>query len=67
VLLTALWLAAGVSVDGWRLIMALGLAIYTVPSGADIEGALGRQTPQRETDERTHQHNRESSIVQKQR
>ena len=45
-LLTALWLAAGVTVDGWRLIMALGLAIYTVPSGADIEGALGRQTPQ---------------------
>ena len=50
-LLTALWLAAGVSVDGWRLIMALGLAIYTVPSSADIEGALGRQTPQRETHE----------------
>src|SRR6056297_1905691 len=57
VLLTALWLAAGVSVDGWRVIMALGLAIYTVPSGAYIEGALGRQTPQltdtRDTQRRT--------------
>jgi hypothetical protein len=30
--------------------MALGLAIYTVPSGADIEGALGRQTPQQNSE-----------------
>src|SRR6056297_4234898 len=44
VLLTATWIAAGVTVDGWRLIMALGLAIYTVPSGADIEGRSEEHT-----------------------
>ena len=47
-LLAATWLAAGVSLDGWRLIMALGLVIYTWPSGADIEGALGKQTVQQD-------------------
>jgi len=47
--LIALWLASGVSVDGWRLIMAVGLAIYTTPSRADVRGALGKQAAQTET------------------
>mgnify|MGYP000128986158 CR=1 FL=1 len=45
-LLAALWLVSGTSVDGWRLIFAVGLAAYTVPSPADIQGALGRQAVQ---------------------
>ena len=48
-ILALLWLVSGTSVDGWRLIFAVGLAIYTVPSGADVRGALGRQASQRET------------------
>lgn len=47
--LTAIWLASGVAVDGWRLLLAIGLAIYTVPSPADVRGALGRQAVQQET------------------
>jgi len=43
-------LSSGVSVDGWRLIMAVGLAIYTVPSAQDVRGALGRQQAQQEAD-----------------
>ena len=46
VLLAALWVAAGVSLDGWRLIAAIGLAIYAVPSPADIRGAAGLQQTQ---------------------
>jgi len=46
--LIALWLASSVSVDGWRLIMAVGLAIYTTPSATDIRGALGRQPAQQD-------------------
>jgi hypothetical protein len=47
--LAALWLLSGVTLDGWRLIAAIGLAIYTVPSRTDIEGALGRQDAQQTT------------------
>ena len=47
-LLTALWLLNGVSLEGWRLLLAIGLAIYTVPSGADVTGALGRQDVQQD-------------------
>ena len=46
--LAALWLAHGVDIDGWRLILAVGLAIYTTPSRADVRGALGRQAAQQE-------------------
>jgi len=46
--LALLWLASGTSVDGWRLIMAVGLAIYTTPSATDIRGALGKQAVQQE-------------------
>jgi len=46
--LTLLWLSSGTSVDGWRLIFAVGLAIYTVPSMSDIRGACGVQDVQRE-------------------
>jgi len=45
-ILTALWLSHGVSVDGWRLLLAVGLAIYTTPSLADVRGAVGRQAVQ---------------------
>jgi hypothetical protein len=48
--LALLWLFSGISVDGWRLIMAVGLAIYTVPSAQDVRGALGRQGVQQEAD-----------------
>ena len=48
-ILTAIWLASGIDVDGWRLLLAVGLAIYTVPSPADVRGALGRQDSQQET------------------
>jgi len=44
--LTAIWLASGITVDGWRLLLAIGLAIYTVPSPTDVRGALGRQAVQ---------------------
>jgi hypothetical protein len=47
--LTAIWLASGITVDGWRLLLAIGLAIYTVPSPADVRGAFGRQEVQQET------------------
>ncbi len=47
--LAALWLFSGVSLDGWRLIAAVGLGIYTIPSPADIEGALGRQAAQQDS------------------
>jgi len=44
------WLLDGVQLDGWRLLFAIGLAIYTVPSRADVRGALGRQESQQETE-----------------
>lgn len=46
--LTAIWLFSGIDIDGWRLLLAVGLAIYTVPSPADVRGALGRQDVQQE-------------------
>jgi len=48
--LALVWLFSGISVDGWRLIFAVGLAIYTVPSAHDVRGALGRQAVQQEAD-----------------
>ena len=48
VVLAGVWLTAGVSVDGWRLLVAVGLAIYTVPSPGDVRGALGKQAVQQE-------------------
>jgi len=48
--LACVWLFSGVTLDGWRLIMAVGLAIYTVPSAQDVRGALGRQAVQQEAD-----------------
>lgn len=48
-LLIGLWLASDQGIDGWRLIMAVGLAIYTTPSPADLRGALGKQDVQQET------------------
>jgi hypothetical protein len=50
VVLTLLWLFSGVRLDGWRLLLAIGLAIYTMPSRADIRGALGQQPPQQQED-----------------
>ena len=47
-ILIALWVAHGVSLEGWRLILALGLAIYTVPSPADVRGAFGKQAVQQD-------------------
>jgi hypothetical protein len=47
-ILTAIWLASGIDVDGWRLLLAVGLAVYTVPSPEDVRGALGRQDAQQE-------------------
>ena len=38
-----IWLVSDVSVEGWRLIVALGLGLYTVPSPADLRGAAGYQ------------------------
>jgi hypothetical protein len=42
-LLGLLWLVSGVSLDGWRLVMFVGLALYTLPSPADVRGAAGLQ------------------------
>jgi len=44
--LALLWLYSGASLDGWRLVMAVGLAMYTAPSPADVRGALGLQDVQ---------------------
>jgi len=46
--LIALWGLSGTPIDGWRLILAVGLAIYTVPSRADVRGAVGKQDVQQE-------------------
>src|SRR6056297_17612 len=46
--LAAVWLVSGVDLSGWRLLFAVGLAIYTVPSPADVRGALGMQAVQQE-------------------
>jgi len=48
-LLAVLWLVSGASLDGWRLLFAIGLAMYTTPSAADVRGALGRQSVQQQT------------------
>lgn len=45
-ILIAIWLLSPQGIDGWRLIVAIGLAGYTVPSPADIRGALGKQDVQ---------------------
>ncbi|WP_394296338.1 hypothetical protein [Natronomonas pharaonis] len=45
-LLAGLWLASGTSFEGWRAVAGVGLALYTLPSVADIRGALGRQQAQ---------------------
>jgi len=49
-ILIGLWLASDHGIDGWRLIFALGLAVYTTPSPADVRGALGRQDVQQNDD-----------------
>jgi hypothetical protein len=51
--LAALWVGRGVSLDGWRLLAAIGLAIYTVPSLDDVRGALGRQDAQQQKEDDT--------------
>ena len=47
-ILMGLWGWSGVPISGWRLIFAIGLFCYTIPSPGDIRGALGRQDVQRE-------------------
>jgi hypothetical protein len=49
-ILAVLWLWRGVDLTGWRLLFAVGLAIYTVPSPADVRGALGKQAVQQNND-----------------
>lgn len=49
-ILAALWLYRGFEPTPWRVLFAVGLAIYTVPSGADVRGALGVQESQQEDD-----------------
>jgi hypothetical protein len=46
--LAAVWLLTGAELSGWRLLFGVGLAFYTVPSPADIRGALGLQDVQQE-------------------
>jgi hypothetical protein len=48
-ILALLWLWRGVDLTAWRLLFGVGLAIYTIPSPADIRGALGIQDSQQET------------------
>jgi len=45
------WLLTGFEPTPWRVLFAVGLAIYTIPSPADIRGALGIQESQQETDD----------------
>jgi len=54
-ILIALWLLSPQGIDGWRLIVAIGLAGYTVPSPADIRGALGKQDVQQSCSRNTAQ------------
>jgi len=49
-ILIGLWLVSDHGIDGWRLIFALGLAVYTTPSPADVRGALGRQDVQQDNE-----------------
>jgi hypothetical protein len=49
-LLATLWLVSGFEPTPWRVLFAIGLAMYTVPSGADVRGACGLQDSQQETD-----------------
>ena len=46
--LAVVWLLTGASLDGWRLIMAAGLFVYTIPSPGDVRGALGMQPAQQQ-------------------
>ena len=48
-LLVGVWLLSGATVGGWRLLAAIGLAMYTIPSPADLAGALGQQDVQQQT------------------
>jgi len=47
--LAAVWLLTGFEPTPWRVLFAVGLAIYTIPSPADIRGACGLQEVQQET------------------
>jgi hypothetical protein len=47
-LLATLWLVSGFEPTPWRVLFAIGLAMYTVPSGADVRGACGLQDSQQE-------------------
>jgi len=49
--LAAVWLLTGFEPTPWRVLFAVGLAIYTIPSPADIRGACGLQELQQETDD----------------
>lgn len=40
-LLAFLWLVSDASIDGWRLVMFVGLGLFSLPSPADIRGAAG--------------------------
>ena len=40
--LLAAWLVAGVPATGWRLLAAVLLALYAIPSVSDIRGAIPR-------------------------
>jgi len=52
--LAALWFVTDTPVDGWRLILLVGLAAYTVPSPADVRGAFGKQDTQQTNESNTH-------------
>lgn len=39
--LAAIWLVVGIDLSGWQAPFAVGLALYTMPSPADVRGALG--------------------------
>lgn len=49
-LLAGLWLLSGATLTGWEVVFALGLAAYTIPSPADVRGALGKQAVQQDND-----------------
>jgi len=48
-LLMGLWGYSGISIDGWRMVLAVGLFFYTVPGYDDITGALGIQEAYNQT------------------
>lgn len=58
--LAGIWVVSGVELSGWRWPLGIGLALYTLPSPADVRGALGRQDVQTATagvDSRSTRHN----------